>query len=293
MFSIKKAGFTKGVKYILISTFCFSAMQFLVKFLPQIPIFEHIFFRSVIGWLLCVAYLTNQKISLIGRNNKMLIYRGMVGSVSMFSFFYLLSQIPFGTAVAFKYLSPVFTTVLAVIIIKEQLKPIQWINLLLAFSGILMLKGFDPRISFLDVGIGLLSAFFGGLLFIIIRKIGDDDHHLVILHYFMFISATISGIVSINHWVTPTLYEGLLIVLIGLVGFVAQNFFTIAIQQKDQLSLLSILRYTEAIYALILGYLIFDETYTFLSFVGLLLIFSGLILTMIFKSKEKSIEVTN
>ncbi len=276
---------------MLISTFCFSAMQSLVKFLPQIPIFEHIFFRSVIGWLMCIAYLLYYKTPLIGKNNKMLIFRGLVGSFSMFSFFYLLSSIPFGTAAAFKYLSPVFTSILAVIILKEKLKPLQWCYLMLSFAGVLMVKGFDPRISFFDLNIGLIAAFFGGLLFIIIRKIGEDDHHLVILHYFMFISATISGAVTINHWVTPTLYECGLILLIGIIGFVAQNFFTIAIQQKDNVSYLSVLRYTEAIYALIIGYFIFQETYSWLSLLGIVLIFLGVILTMRIKNKEKDIEV--
>lgn len=281
---------SKGIKYMLISTFCFSAMQSLVKYLPEIPIFEHIFFRSIIGWLLCIIILKKENVSIIGKNNKMLVFRGLVGSMSMFSFFYLLSRIPFGTAVAFKYLSPVFTTILAVLILKEKLKPLQWFYLMLSFSGILLLKGFDPRISFFDLGVGLMAAFSGGWLFIIIRKIGEDDHHLVILHYFMFISATISGFASIDSWVSPSLSQSLLILLIGVIGFVAQNFFTISIQQKDNVSLLSILRYTEAIYALVIGYFIFAETYSWISIIGILMIFLGVILTMQMKRRESKIE---
>jgi drug/metabolite transporter (DMT)-like permease len=279
-----------GVRFMLISTFCFSAMQFLVKFMPQIPIFEHIFFRSLIGWFLCVAYLKNQDISLIGKNNKMLLFRGIVGAFSMFSFFYLLSKIPFGTAVAFKYLSPVFTSILAVIMLKEHLKPSQWLYLIMAFLGILMVKGFDPRISFFDLGVGLVSAFAGGLLFIIIRKIGEDDHHLVILHYFMFVCVIISGLLTAYQgWVWPQGYDWALVLLIGVVGFVAQNFFTIAIQHKDEnVSLLSVLRYTEAIYALALGYFIFNETYTWLSLLGLLMIFLGVVLSVLTKPKKES-----
>lgn len=275
---------------MLISTFCFSAMQALVKYVPEIPIFEHIFFRSVIGWLMCIGYLLFYKEPIIGKNNKMLIIRGLVGSLSMFSFFYLLSKIPFGTAVAFKYLSPVFTTILAVIILKERLTSIQWFYLFLAFAGILLLKGFDPRISFTDLLVGLLSAFAGGWLFIIIRKIGDDDHHLVILHYFMFICAGISGAASASNWVTPNWTQAGIILIIGIVGFTAQNFFTIAIQQKDNVSYLSILRYSEAIYALILGYFIFNETYTFLSLLGIVLIFLGIVLNM---QSRKSIKNTS
>ena len=255
-------------------------MQSLVKYLPEMPIFEHIFFRSLIGWVLCVGYLRYYKISLIGKNNKMLVFRGLVGSLSMFSFFYLLSSIPFGTATAFKYLSPVFTSILAVTMLKEKLKLSQWIYLAMAFSGILMVKGFDPRISFFDLGIGLVAGFSGGLLYIIIRKIGDDDHHLVILHYFMFIATFFSGIMAFQHWVIPTLNQFLILLLIGIVGFVAQNFFTIAIQQKDKVSYLSILRYTEAIYAIIIGYFIFDESYTVMSLVGMFVILLGVVLTI-------------
>lgn len=279
-----------GIKYMLISTFCFSAMQSLVKYLPEIPIFEHIFFRSIIGWILCIIILKKDKVSILGKNNKMLIFRGLVGSMSMFSFFYLLSRIPFGTAVAFKYLSPVFTSILAVLILNEKLKPLQWFYLMLSFSGILLLKGFDPRITFFDLGVGLISAFAGGLLFIIIRKIGDDDHHLVILHYFMLISTVISGAASINNWITPNFNQSILILLIGLVGFVAQNFFTISIQQKDNVSLLSMLRYTEAIYAIIIGYFIFAETYSLTSILGILMIFLGVILTMRMKQKHSKVE---
>ncbi|MCP9762342.1 DMT family transporter [Lacihabitans soyangensis] len=291
--SITNFQFTKGIKYMLISTFCFSAMQSLVKYSTEIPIFEHIFFRSIIGWLLCVFFLKRERISLIGKNNKMLLFRGLVGSGSMFSFFYLLSRIPFGTAVAFKYLSPVFTTVLAVLILKEKLKLPQWFFLFLSFSGILLVKGFDPRISFTDLTIGLLAAFSGGLLFIIIRKIGEDDHHLVILHYFMLISTIISGVLCFDNFVWPNLFQASIILVIGLIGFTAQNFFTIAIQQQDQVSFLSILRYTEAIYALVIGYIWFNESYSYLSMLGMFMIFLGVILSMIYKSNLKKAAIEN
>jgi drug/metabolite transporter (DMT)-like permease len=270
-----------GVQYMLISTFCFTAMQSLIKFLPQFNSFQHVFFRSVIGWVLCVVYLQSQGISLKGKNSKMLIFRGLVGSVSMFSFFYVLTHIPYGSAVAFKYLSPIFTAIFAIFMLKEKISPNQWLYFLITFAGIIMLKGFDLRISSFDLAIGLISGISGGLLYIIIRKIGEDDHHLVILHYFMFISAFFSGLASIDDWHTPSGTEWFWLLAIGLVGFVAQNFFTKAIQSPgNDVSFLAILRYTEVIYALMIGYLWFDEGYNLQSFTGLILIFTGLLLSI-------------
>jgi drug/metabolite transporter (DMT)-like permease len=276
---------SKSVQFMLISTLCFTTMQSLVKFLPQFDSFQHIFFRSVIGWVLSVAYLLNQGISLRGKNVKMLIFRGVIGSISMFSFFYILTHIPFGSSVAFKYLSPIFTAILAVIFLKEKVSRLQWLFFFVSFVGILLLKGFDTRIGLFDAGIGLFSAVFGGLLVIVIRKIGDDDHHLVILHYFMFISALGSGIVVFQDWKTPVGTEWLWLLAIGLVGFVAQNFFTKAIQEpSDDVSFLAILRYSEVIYALIIGYFLFHEVYTLQSIVGIALIFAGLLLSFRYKS---------
>ncbi len=240
----------------------------------------------MIGWILSVAYLRSQGISLIGKNNKMLIFRGLVGSVSMFSFFYVLTHIPFGSAVAFKYLSPIFTAVFAVFILKEKVNGWQWLCFLITFLGILLLRGFDIRIGSFDLAIGLISGISGGLLYIIIRKIGDDDHHLVILHYFVAVSAFFSGVASIQNWHTPVGTEWLWLLAIGAVGFVAQNFFTLSIQQpNNDVSFLAILRYSEVIYALIIGYFLFEERYNLQSFVGIVLIFVGLLLSVRMKKK--------
>ena len=162
---------------------------------------------------------------------------------------------------------------------------------LMAFLGVMLLKGFDTRISLFDLSIGLLAALSGSLLYIIIRKIGDDDHPLVILHYFMLVAVVTSGVACIPYWVTPNATDGLGLLLIGVVGFFAQLFFTSSIQAPDdQVSFLAILRYVEVLFALASGYLFFDETYSIESFIGIFLIFTSLILS--FRLKTKMIKKT-
>jgi len=270
---------TKGAKLMLLSTFCFSLMQFLIKAMPQIPSIEHVFFRSFVTWLFSVGFLLANGISVVGKNQKLLLLRGVVGSVSMFSFFYILPRIPFATSVTFKYLSPMFTTLFAVALLNERPRWVQWGCIGLSFTGVLLLKGFDTRIDLFDFGIGILSGVAGGLLYII-RKIGDDDHPLVVVHYFMLLASLVSGFWMIPYWVTPTLTEATGLFLIGFVGFVAQVYMTKAFMEPDDLSSLAILRYAEVLYALLIGFLWFGETYTPLSFLGILLILSGLLLSI-------------
>ncbi|MHC8950109.1 DMT family transporter [Sphingobacterium hungaricum] len=283
---MNKIIFSKGVQYMIISALCFTIMQSLIKFTPKFSSFHHVFFRSIVGWILCVLVLSYQHVSLKGKNSKLLIYRGIIGTVSMVSFFYILTKIPFGSAVAFKYLSPIFTAIFAVLILKERISPLQWFCFFISFIGIILLKGFDTRIAFFDVCIGLIAAVSGGLLYIVIRKIGDDDHPFVILHYFMLISIFASSIAVIPNWITPTLTDWIWFLLIGGIGFIAQLFFTSSVQDPgNQVSFLAVLRYLEVVFALIVGYYFFQETYTLQSFVGIFLIFGGLILSFMLKPK--------
>jgi drug/metabolite transporter (DMT)-like permease len=280
---------------MLLSTMCFSIMQALIKYLPDIHSFEHVFFRSFVTWLFCIFFLCWNKIPLKGKNTKLLLTRAFVGTVSLFSFFYILPRIPFGTAVTLKYLAPVFTAILAIFMLGERLKWIQWSFLGLAMLGVCCLKGFDIRINTFDLIIGLISAFANGLLYILIRQIGDDDHPLVVIHYFMLIASVISGSLSIPYWKTPNLHESIIFLGIGFSGFVAQVLFTYSLRgtldgenaKQEDTSFLSMLRYAEVMFALMIGYFWFGETYTLQTFFGFILILIALIGMIRFKTKQK------
>jgi drug/metabolite transporter (DMT)-like permease len=287
---MKKNILTKGVQYMLISTAFFTVMQSLIKYMPanHIPTIEQTFFRSFVTWIFCVFYMLYRKITFKTNNIKLIALRSVIGSASMFSFFYILPRMPLGSSVALKYLSPIFTAMFAVVLLKEKLKPIQWLFFLISFIGVVLLKGFDPRITLFDFSLGIFSAISGGILYILIRKIGDDDHPSVVVHYFMLFASIISAIIMIPYWVTPTLEDDFIFLGVGFSGFIAQIYMTKAFQEKDDANYLAIFKYLEAIYAIIIGYLYFGETYSYLSFFGIILIFLGLLLMVRLKSIEKA-----
>ena len=274
---------------MLISTLCFTFMQGLIKYLPQdrIPTIEQMFFRSFVTAVFCLGFMLKNDITFAIKNVKLIWIRSIVGTISMFSFFYILPRMPLGTSVTIKYLSPVFTALFAGAMLNEKIKRLQWVYVLMAFLGVLLLKGFDSRVALVDLGIGLVSAISGGLLYIILRQIGDDDHPFVVVFYFMVIASVISAIGMIRYWVTPNLEDSLVFLGVGFFGFVAQIYMTKAFQQKDDANFLAQFKYLEAAYAIIIGFLIFRETYSILSFLGIVIIFLSLILTMRLKNKEK------
>src|SRR5690606_25780521 len=155
-----------------------------VKFLPHLPAVGNVFFRSLISLLFTYLFLKRANVPLFGNNKKLLVMRGLSGSIGLILFFFTLQNIPLASAVTIQYLSPIFTAILGIYLVKEKVRPIQFLYFGLAFGGVVMIEGFHPRISPTYLIIGVASAFFAGLAYNIIRKLKQSEHPLVIVFYF-------------------------------------------------------------------------------------------------------------
>jgi len=275
----------KALQYMFISVTAFTIMNTLVKYLQHLPAFELVFFRSIGSSAICFFLLLKQGIPILGNQRKLLLTRGLVGVTAMVLFFAVIKLIPFGSAVSLRYISPIFAGILAIFILKERITPLQWGCFLMAFIGVLLIKGFDTRVSFLGLGLVIISAFFSGLIYIIIRKIGQGDHPLVVVNYFMFTATCVGGLITIFNWESPVGIQWLLLLSMGFFGFFGQLFMTKA-YQIAAISVVAPMKYLEAVFALIVGWLWFGEGYTILGLIGIGLIIFGMILNVYVKSKN-------
>lgn len=267
---------------MLVSTIAFSLMQLCVKFLEHLPTHELILFRSLISLLLSLSVLLPKGINPLGNNRKFLLLRGIFGVTALSLFFITLQNIPLASAVTIQYLSPIFTAVIAIFVLGEKMKKVQWLFFLLAFIGVAMLKGFDERVSLFYFGLGILSAFFAGAAYNCIRLVKDTDHPLVVVLYFPMVATPIMLVLSYYEWVMPNGWDWALILLLGVFTQIGQVFMTKALQ-TEKANLVASLKYLGSIYALAYGYFIFDETYGLLSLLGIVLILLGVILNVAIK----------
>lgn len=268
---------------MLLAAFAFSALAAFVKFLSHIHVLEILFFRSAITAVLCMIFLRRQKISFIANRQKLLILRTFFGMIGMACFFITLQRMPIGAAVSLKYLSPVFTAIFAVIILSEKVKPIQWLFFIGALTGVFLLKGFDTRIDLLDLFLGIMGAVAAGLVYVIIRKIGQSEHPMVIVNYYMLTAAILAGIAMIPFWQNPTLKEWGILISIGVLGYFGQVYMTKSFQ-IEAASKVAQIRYIEVIYSLIIGLVWFGEGYNLLSLLGIFLILGSMVLNVIYKT---------
>jgi drug/metabolite transporter (DMT)-like permease len=200
-------------------------------------------------------------------------------------FFLSLKYIAMGTAVSIRYIAPIFAAFFALIILKEKIKPIQWLFFAIAFSGVLILKGFNTDIQIEGIIFALVSSLFAGLVYITIRKIGSGDHPVVVVNYFMVISAIVGGLLSLNGWINPIGQEWLIFLSLGVFGYFAQLYMTKAMQVGET-NQVAPLKYLEVIFTIIIGLIWFKEVYTLWSLVGILLIVFGLTLNVFTKRNK-------
>ncbi|MDY8136168.1 DMT family transporter [Aquimarina sp. 2201CG5-10] len=275
----------KAIYYMLLSAVSFTAMNLLVKELSNFGGGQLVFFRAIGSLVFTMSYLLLNNISVLGNQRKLLVLRGFVGVTSMGLFFTSVEYLPIGSAVSLRYIAPIFATIFAVFLLKEKVRPLQWLFFLMAFGGVLLIKGFDTNIETLGLALVLSSAVFSGLVYIIINKIGKRDHPVVVVNYFMWIAVVVGGVLSIFNWTTPKGLEWALLLSLGVFGYFGQLFMTKAFQSQATNKIVS-LKYVEVIFTMISGVFLFGDRYPFLSLVGTFLVITGLILNIWYRKNR-------
>jgi len=254
---------TPGVRYILASTFFFALMNIGVKYLADIPAHEVVFFRALVSLIVCYFLILRKGLNPWGNNKPVLILRG---------------NMPLASAATIQYLSPIFTIIIAGFLVKETTRPVQWLFFIISFAGVIMIKGFDPRVTPPDLMIGVAAAVGSGFAYNFIRKLKDHDHPLVVVFYFPLVTVPLIGVYTATHWVSPKPLEWLILILIGLVVTVAQIFMTKG-YQLERASNVSNFNYLGVVFALGFGFLLFDELVEPLGLAGIALIIGGVIMS--------------
>ena len=161
---------SKGVQYMLLATFLFSCMNALVKFVPHIPATEIVFFRSAVSLVMSYGVLRAQRVYVWGNNRRWLVARGLTGAVALVLYFVLLQEIPLATAVTLQFLAPIFTAVLGMVLLHERVRAWQWVFFAISFAGMLVINGFDARISAVHLLMGIVAAVGAGMAYTIMSK---------------------------------------------------------------------------------------------------------------------------
>ncbi|MFD1159725.1 DMT family transporter [Roseovarius aestuarii] len=270
----------KGIALKLCSVVLFITMVSMIKATADhVPVGEAVFFRSffaipvILGWVIARGQLrTGLKVkSKLGH-----FWRGFVGSLAMGMSFAGLGLLPLPEVTALGYAAPLLTVVFAAMFLDEKVGVFRISAVMLGLVGVLIVV--SPRLSLLGsetmettqaVGavLVLMGAVCAALAQIYIRKLVRVEQTAAIVFYFSITSAALSLLTIPFGWVMPTPGEVALLVLAGLLGGAGQIFLTSAYRFADA-SVVAPFDYASMIFALVIGYFIFNEVPTGTMLIG-------------------------
>lgn len=265
----------KAILYMVISAIAFTIMNSLIKSVDHLPAMQIVFFRSIGSAAIGLAYLSRNKIPIIGEHNKLLIARSVIGLIAMSLFFKSLQVMPIASAISLRYISPIFAAIMAIFFFREKMRWIQWFYFSLAFAGVVLIKGFDNRISVEAFSVIMSSALFSGLVYILIRKLSGKEHPVRIVTYFMSISTIIGAISCLFSWESPIGSQWFLLFGLGIFGYFGQYYMTLGLQSEETSKIVPF-KYSEAIFTIIAGWLFFTEAQSMIAIIGIALIIGSL-----------------
>jgi drug/metabolite transporter (DMT)-like permease len=235
-----------------------------------VPPGEAVFFRSffalpvILAW---IAFRGQLALGLLPKAPLGHFWRGWMGTLSMGLGFAALAYLPLPEVTAIGFAAPLLAVVFAAMYLDERVPKLNWLAVLLGLGGVLIVlyprfTVFDRTMSghaeLLGVSLVLGCAVFAALAQTVVRKLLATDRTPIIVLWFSVIATSLSLLTLPFGWVVPLPVDGMALVASGIVGAAAQILMTESYRHAGA-STVSPLDYTSLLFALAIGYAVFDE----------------------------------
>lgn len=194
--------------------------------------------------------------------------------------FYAFSVLPLAQTYAILFATPLLITLLAIPILGEKVGIRRGLAVVVGLIGVLIVL--RPGGAALSLGhvAALTAAVFSSLSSVVVRKIGAEERSVVLLLYPMVANFVVLGVAL------PFVYQPMPVLHLGMLGIIAAFGFvatllTIAAYRRAEAVIVAPMQYSQMLWAIFYGYLIFNETPDEYTLVGAAVIMaSGLYIVM-------------
>ncbi len=236
------------------------------------------FFRFFLGLVIILPYIIKNKDAVLKTTHlKQHFLRAILGLPAMLIYFSALVLLPIEKLTAISFVVPLIVTILAVFFLGEKIYIYRTLALILGFSGMLVII----RPGFVDISIGVYMVLFSALLWsiniIITKKISKDDSAITILAYQSIFMSLLSFLIVLFFWEMPSLKTFVYLILASMCGTVLHLTLNHAFKLVD-VSMTQPYSFLNLVFASIIGYFVFDEMPDLYTWIGALIIFTGVLI---------------
>jgi drug/metabolite transporter (DMT)-like permease len=200
------------------------------------------------------------------------LLRGLLLAGSSMFFFSALKFMPLAEATSINFLAPVLVTVAAAVVLKEKVEPARWVAIAAGFAGVLIIIRPGAAISgpaaLLPFGTATCFAAYS----VLTRKIAGVESPYTSLFYAGLVGTVVLAAVLPFAWATPTtLLHAVLLLAMGLIGGTS-HLILIRAYEHAPASRLAPFSYTQLLWVLLAGYLLFGDFPDNWSLIGIAII---------------------
>ena len=262
-----------GFLYMLLSVCAFSVMDLIVKWSDNYPLGQVIFFRGFFGLVLYYFVIPKERLKDFYVTKRPMLHfsRCFFGLMALLSIFTALRNLPLATVVSISFAAPIFTTIFSIFFLSEKVGYFRWLAVLVGFVGIIIIS--EPGLSSLNVYYVFPVIFVLGMSYVAIsiRQLSSTEPVWLISLYFSA-AITLAGLFTVPYgWLMPNLKDLILLSFIGIFGGVA-NLWLSQSYKFSEVSLVTPLKYLALVFAIIFGYLIWNEIPTIKTLLGATLV---------------------
>lgn len=266
-----------GVALKVMAIMLFVGMSAIIKATAEdVPPGQAVFFRSFFAIPVILIWLVQRGQLSVGLKAKKPmghVWRGLFGTTAMGLTFAGLGLLPLPEVTAIGFATPIFTVLLAAVMLGERIRLFRVSAVAIGLIGVIIIL--FPRFggaqldqtATLGAIFILCATMLRALVQVHLRQLVQNEHTAAIVFYFSVTASALALLTAPFGWVIPSAGTLGLLVAAGLIGGVAQILVTSA-YRFGSVSMLAPYDYTSMLFAIILGYFLFDELPTALMLVG-------------------------
>ncbi|MEE8333369.1 MAG: DMT family transporter [Alphaproteobacteria bacterium] len=271
-----KGGVVAGIFWMCMATLLTSFTGAFVRHLGgSVPTMELVFFRNFFALIMLAPWFLRLGASGM-RTHRLPLYglRVTFAYLSMLMQFYALSQMQIAKVYALQFTIPLFTILLAVLVLKQSASIHSWVACLIGFAGALIVM----RPGFIEITLAVMLTMFSAVLSAgsntTIKLLARTESPGVITVYTNLLMMPCAFVPMLFVWVTPTPEQWPWIIGMGVTGSVGGYCFTRAVSSADA-RVVQPFQFSRMIFATGIGFAMFAELPDLWTWVGAGVIFAA------------------
>ena len=251
-----------GAVYMILSVLFFSFMDILIKVTDEYDVGQIMFFRALFG-LIPIFFLipkNRMKNFYKTKNIKLHFFRSFFGAIAMAAIFIGLRNLQLAEVTALAFSGPLWVVLFSMFFLSEKIRLKRWIAVGLGFIGVVIISkpGFD-NLNFYYIYPIIFCIGFAGVS-ILIRKLTLAGEPVWLIAFYFSLVSGLGGLLTIplGLWKMPNTYDFILLILIGLLGGIANLLLTQSYKLAE-VTLTTPLKYLSLVIAIIFGFYFFEE----------------------------------